>query len=172
MAKKKQDYTKLKHSAYELVVQQGKTQKEAAKLLGVTEKTMSDWAVEGDWRELRKTRQSAASTARENILQIISLLSEKRLSLEYEINDAVSAGDKEGELLLRAAASRISNDLAYNNKALGELNKDKGSHATLGILVDVFDDIFSALREYDPKLFDKTIDFQTQYLRRKSNELG
>ena len=60
--------------------------------------------------------------------------------------------------------------MAYQNKALADLNKDK--EVTLGIFVDVFDEIFSALRQQEPALFEKTIPFQTAYLRRKSNELG
>ncbi|WP_165025622.1 hypothetical protein [Dysgonomonas sp. ZJ279] len=166
----KPDYSKLRRSAYELVVEQGKTQKEAASLLGVTEKSMSEWAMDGKWKEARKTRQSAASTARENIQRIISLLSEKRLTLEYQINDAIDNSDKDLELRLRKEANQISNDMSYQNKAMAELNKEKG--ATLGLYVDVFDDIFTALRSYNFDLFEKTIDFQTLHLRRKSNELG
>ena len=159
----KADYTKLRRAAYELIVEQGKTQKEAAAALGVTEATISSWAMEGDWRGLRKSRQSATSTARENIIRIISLLSEKRLELEAEISEAADTGDTKRELELRAEASSISLDLA-------DLNKDK--EVTLGIFVDVFDEIFSALRQQEPALFEKTIPFQTAYLRRKSNELG
>ncbi|GAB6123073.1 hypothetical protein [Dysgonomonas termitidis] len=174
MGKKKQpekpDYIKLRRTAYEYVVEQGKTQKEAAQILGVSEKTMSEWANEGGWRELRKTRQSAASTARENIQRIISLLSDKRLNIEYQITEAIDAGDADLEIRLRKEAGRISNDMAYQNKALGELNKEKG--ATLGMYVDIFDEIFRALKSYSPELFEQTIEFQTLYLRRKSNELG
>lgn len=169
----KPDYTKLRHTAYEYVVEKGKTQKEVAALLGITEKTISEWANDGkedNWRELRKTRQSAASTARENIQRLISLLSEKRLNIEYAINEAIDAGDTESEIRLRRDAGRISNDMAYQNKALTELNKEKG--ATLGIYVDVFDDIFSSLRSYNFDLFEQTIEFQTVHLRRKSSELG
>ena len=166
----KADYTKLRRAAYELIVEQGKTQKEAAAALGVTEATISSWAMEGDWRGLRKSRQSATSTARENIIRIISLLSEKRLELEAEISEAADTGDTKRELELRAEASSISLDMAYQNKALADLNKD--TEVTLGIFVDVFDEIFSALRQQEPALFEKTIPFQTAYLRRKSNELG
>lgn len=168
----KPDYTKLRRSAYELIVEKGKTQKEAAILLGVTEKSVSEWANEGEtcWRDMRKMRQSATSTARENIQRIISLLSEKRLNLEYQINDAIDNNDKDLELRLRKEANQISNDMSYQNKTLSELNEKKG--ITLGVHVDVFDDIFTALRAYNFDLFEKTIDFQTVYLRRKSNELG
>lgn len=164
------DYIKLRRTAYELVVEQGKTQKDAALILGVSEKAMSEWAIEGGWRELRKTRQSAASTARENIQRIISLLSEKRLNLEIQIADASSSENRDLEIQLRKQANTISNDMAYQNKALSELNKEKG--ATLGQYVDIFDEVFSALRDYSPEIFEATIEFQTMHLRMKSNELG
>lgn len=166
----KADYVKLRRTAYELIVEKGKTQKEAAATLGITEATMSDWAVEGNWRELRKTRQSAASTAKENITRMISLLSEKRLKIEEEINYAVDTMNADLEISLRNEAAQVSLEMAYQNKALSELNKEKD--VTLGVFVDVFDEIFSAMRSYDPELFEKTINFQTTCLRRKSNELG
>ena len=166
----KADYVKLRHMAYEMVVEQGKTQKEAAASLGISEGTMSEWAMDGNWRALRKTRQSSASTARENITRMISLLSEKRLRLEEDIAQAIDDGDQERELDLRNQAQQISLEMAYQNKSLSELNKEK--QVTLGVFVDVFDEIFSALRSYDQDLFDRTIAFQTTYLRRKSNELG
>lgn len=168
----KPDYDKLKRTAYELVVEQGKTQKEAALILRVSEKAVSDWATENDlsWKDLRKLRQSSTHTARENIQRIISLLSDKRLRLEYQINEARDAGDTDLELRLRKEANQASNEMAYNNKALAELNKEKG--VTLGQYVDVFDDIFSAMRAFDPELFETTINFQSVHLRKKSNELG
>lgn len=169
-SEEKPDYEKLRQMAYRYVIEQGKTQKEAAAILGVAENTMSDWAIEGGWKDLRKARQSSANTARDNIQSIISLLSDKRLALEYEINEAKDAGDTELEIRLRKSAAQVSNEMAYHNKALSELNKGRG--ATLDIYVDVFDDIFSSMHIYNPELFEQTIEFQTTHLRRKSKELG
>lgn len=164
------DYIKLKRSAYELIVEQGKTQKETALLLGVTEKTMSEWSTDGGWRELRKTRQSSAATTRENLERLMSLLSDKRLNLEYRINEAVDAEDKDLEIRLRKEANSISADMAWQRKNLEET--DKNSKISLGMYVDVFDAIFSDMRAYNFDLFEQTIDFQSIHLRKKSNELG
>lgn len=166
----KPDYDRLRQMGYQYVVEQGKTQKEAAAILGVAENTMSEWAIEENWRGLRKARQSSANTARDNIQSLISLLSDKRLNLEYKINEAKDAGDTDSEIRLRKEAAQVSNEMAYHNRALIELNKEKG--ITLGQYVDTFDDIFSSLRTYSPDLFEQTIEFQTMHLRRKSNELG
>lgn len=60
--------------------------------------------------------------------------------------------------------------MAYHNRALSELNKEKG--VSLGAYVDVFGEIFNALREYSPEMWEASVDFQTMHLRKKSNELG
>lgn len=168
----KTDYIKLRRAAWEYIVEKGKTQKETASILGVSEKTMSDWSSEGspNWREQRKTRQSAASTARENIQRIISILSEKRLNIELQINAAVDMNDKDSELRLRKEANQLSADMSWQRKNLEGVDKD--NNITLGLYVDIFDDIFTALRTHDSDLFEKTIEFQTAHLRRKSIELG
>ncbi|GHV40431.1 hypothetical protein FACS1894179_06950 [Bacteroidia bacterium] len=164
----KPDYIKLRREAYKIVVEQGKTQKRAAQILGVTEKCMSEWAIEGNWRDLRKMRQSTATSARENIQSIIDLLSEKRLCLEYRINEAIDAGDKDAELRYRKEANTLSADMRWQGKNLEGLDKD--TEISLGVYMDVFDAIFSDMRKYNPDLFEQSIDFQTSHLRRKRNE--
>ncbi len=168
--RKKNDYNKLKRAAYQLIVVEGKTQRQAAEILGVSEQSMSDWAKDGDWRNMRKARQSAESTTIENIRQIIAIASSKRLQLEDEINEAVKTGDKEKELELRRKANSYSDEISKQNATLK--NMDKVNGITLGVYIDVMDDIFNCLREHDEDLFEKTIDFQTLHARRKINELG
>lgn len=166
---KKADYLKIRHAAYEYIVVQGKSQKEVAALLGISEKSMSKWAKDGEWLELRKSRQSSVSISGENLRRLIGLLSERRLSIEHQINDAIATGDTNEVINLRKEASRLSAEMAFQNKALANINKE---NIALGVYVDVFDDIFTALRNYNSDLFNQTIEFQTLYLRRKSNELG
>jgi transposase len=166
---KKSDYIKIRHAAYEYIVVQGKSQKEAAALLGISEKTMSKWAADGGWLELRKSRQSSAGISIENLRQLIGLLSERRLSVEHRINDAIASGNTDEVISLRKEASGLSAEMAYQNKALANLDKEI---IALGVYMDVFDSIFTALRAYDCDLFEKTIEFQTLHLRRKSIELG
>jgi hypothetical protein len=97
------------------------------------------------------------------------LLSERRLSVEHRINDAIAAGNTDEVIALRKEASGLSAEMAFQNKALADLNKE---NIALGVYVDVFDDIFTSMRAYDPGLFEKTIEFQTMHLRRKNSELG
>ncbi|GAB6123536.1 helix-turn-helix domain-containing protein [Dysgonomonas termitidis] len=47
------DYNLLKKKAYDLVVIQGRPQKEAANILNLSEKTLSVWSKSGNWQELK-----------------------------------------------------------------------------------------------------------------------
>jgi hypothetical protein len=166
----KKEYQKLQHSAYQYIVEQGMTQKETSALLKVSETTLSAWASKGGWRELRRARQSTVSNTAHNIKQIIAILSERKLTVEQQINDAIASGDKDAELELRREASRLSDDISKQNKALSD--SDKTNRITLGMYIDVMDDIFSNLRAYNEELYLQTIDFQVFLNRKKTNELG
>jgi len=183
MAKKlsKKDYEKSKRAAYECIVVQDYTQSQTAEMLGISEKTISDWARAGGWRELRKARQSAVSTANNNLKNIISLLSEQRLRIEQEIHDAQRADDKDLELKLRKEASVISDDISKINKSLKDNEKSNG--ITLGLYIDIMDNIFNNMRAADLKircpkcgteinLFDETLEFQAMLIQKKTIELG
>lgn len=166
----KAEYAKLKHAAYQYIVEQGLSQRETSLLLGVSETTLSTWSRDGDWRELRRARQAAYSTTADNMKKIIGLLSERKLAVEQSINEAITSGDKEAELELRREASRLSDDISKQNKALSDSGKEH--RITLGVYIDVMDDIFSSLREFDEELYMQTIDFQVYLNRKKTNELG
>jgi transposase len=172
MAKKtsKKEYGKLKRAAYEYVVVQDYPQNQTAAILGVSEKTLSDWAREGRWRDLRKARQSAVSTANNNLKNIISLLSEQRLKIEQDIHEAQMAGDKDLELELRKKANIISDDLSKLNKTLKD--NDKSNGITLGIYIDIMDDVFNNLRIFNQDLYDQTLEFQSMLIQKKTIELG
>lgn len=164
------EYKKMKRTAYEYVVMQGYTQKEAATVLGVSEQTMTDWAKEGNWKLEKRGRQSSVKESQKNIREIIRILSRQRLDIEREIEFAQLEQDGEKELELRKKAVALSDEISKQNKTL--LNIDKENRITLGVYIDVMDDIFSAMRSMDEKLYMKTIDFQTQLIRLKTQELG
>lgn len=164
------DYDKLRRAAYEYVVVQGHDQKEVSELLSVSEPTISKWSQEGHWREERKSRQLCSSSDADNTRQILRLLSEKRLQLEYEITEAQRNEDSQTELDLRKMARGLSDEISKANKTL--MNLDKENHITLGVYIDVMDDIFNAMRLYDEDLFLKCVDFQALHIRKKTLELG
>jgi len=55
------------------------------------------------------------------------------------------------------------------NKTLITMDK---TNYTLGVFIDVMDEIFNAMRQFDEALWEKTIEFQSNIVRRKTNELG
>jgi len=117
----KREYEKLRRTAYEYVVVQGLEQKEVAKLLGVTEATISSWAnnpKEGKWKNLREARMQCQSTEADNIKKLIQILSKQRLDLEPQINDAMHSGEAKEEARLRQQASKISDEMSKQNKVL------------------------------------------------------
>ena len=164
------EYQKLKFTAYEYVVVQGKTQKETAELLGLTEQTISDWSRTDGWKEQREGRQQSSRTEAENIRQIIRLNSERRLEIEGEISTAVKVTDKKLEAELRSEANRLSDNSAKWAKTLREM--EKNNKYSLGELINMMDDLFTDMRQHDPELFEKTISFQQYYIRKKTQELG
>ncbi|MBS2099182.1 hypothetical protein [Carboxylicivirga linearis] len=162
-------YDKLKRTAYEYIVVQGMSQKETAALLDITEATLSKWSIEGKWKDLRQDRQQCISTDADNLKKLLRVMSQQRLELEEQILDAQKAGDTQEEIRLRKEARALSDEMSKQNKTL--LSLDKTSY-TLGVFIDVMDEIFNYMRQYDEGLWEKTIDFQSVMVKRKTNELA
>ncbi len=162
-------YDKLKRTAYEYVVVQGMSQKETAALLDITEATLSKWAKEENWKDQRKDRQQCISTDADNLKKLLRVMSQQRLELEEQILDAQKTGDTKEEVRLRKEARALSDEMAKQNKTLLSLDK---TNYTLGVFIDVMDEVFNAMRQYDEDLWQRTIDFQSVLVRRKTNELA
>ncbi len=167
---KKKEYEKLKHSFYELVVVQGHSQKDACEVLGISTVTGSKWAQDGSFKKLREGRQQDYRTDVDNIRQLIRIQSQKKLIVEERITDAQISGDTEEEERLRKVSLGIADEMSKLTKTLQGIEKDQ--KYSLGEFINVMDDIFTAMREYDLDLFNKTIPFQGYIVRKKTNELG
>lgn len=165
----KATYDKLKRTAYEYIVVQGQSQKETASILDITEATISKWAQEGKWKDSRKDRQQCHSTDADNIKKLLRVMSQQRLELEESILDAQKVGDSKEEIRLRKEARALSDEMSKQNKTLLTLDK---SNYTLGVFIDVMDEVFNSLRVYDENLWARTIDFQATLIRKKTIEIG
>lgn len=166
------EYTKLRRAAFEYIVVQGLEQKEVAARLNLTEATISSWAnndPEGKWKDIREARMQCQSTETDNLRKLINVLSKQRLDLEPFINDAMHAGDTKEEARFRQQASSVSDQISKLNKAL--ITLDNSSY-TLGVFIDVMDEIFNSLRMHDEELWEKTIEFQSAIIRKKTQEIG
>jgi len=144
---------------------QGKRYKEIAQLVGVTEKTLSRWVATGNWKTIRDAKLNTGKTKTDNIKQILSDIADETISLNREIAETT---DREKLKELRKQRNQLADEAAKWNKALESLDaENKVSFATY---IAVFDEIFKALRDFDQKLYMKTLDFQEQHLQLKANQ--
>ncbi len=166
MAKNKERIT-----ARILYVEQGKTQKEVAKLVGVSEKTVSDWVKKFAWRAARNAKLTNTKSRVVNIKQIISGFAESRIELQRELSELISSNsNKDRQSEIREEMARIDSGVANWNKTLSQV--DKKSRITLGTYIYVMETIFKALHSFDAKVFIKTIPFQEKHINDISIELG
>ena len=161
---------KEKNTARILFVEQGKTQKECARLVGVTEKTLSDWVEKFGWKGERNARMASPVKRMENIKAIITTLSDERIELTRQVKMAEIDNNLELITSLRGQISKIDDAVAKWNKALITITGE--NKITLAVYIDVMEKVFDALRVYDLKLFMETIKFQEQHLHKITSELG
>src|SRR5690554_1991144 len=165
MAKKKE-----RQIAYELFVEMFKTQKEIAEIIGVSEKTVGNWVKQGNWKAERDARLNSHKTQTQNIRDLILDLTEEAKELAEQIRLSEAWGEKKEATDLKKQRLLISQEVASYNKTLDKI--DKESKFSLSTYIDVQEDIFNALKDYDSTLYLKTIDFQKQHIQHKSQTLS
>lgn len=164
MAKEKE-----RRTGHILYVEQGKTAREVADLIGVAEKTIGDWIAKGGWKEERTARQASPAKRADNIRQIITTLSEDRLRLDRECKQA-EGRDPDELSKLREEISRIDDAVSKWNKTLENIEKE--TRISLATYLGVMDQIFAAMRTYDVKLYMNTVEFQEAHIHKISISLG
>lgn len=167
MAKEKE-----KRTARILYVEQGKTAKDIADLVGVAEKTISEWVQKGAWKEERTARNSSPGKRADNIKLIITNLSEDRLELSRRAKEAEAGPgpDPENIQKLREEISRIDDAVSKWNKTLENIEDE--NRISLATYLNVMDQIFKAMQAHDPKLYMSTVEFQDQHIHKICNLLG
>ncbi len=140
----------------------GKSQKEIAQIVNVQEKTLCEWVKKFAWREERDARINGAKSQVENIKKIIGQLTEERVRLIAQMEKAEIDRDTTSFQSLSDRASKIADEVSKYNKAL--MNLEKENRITLSTYVDVMDQLFEAIKNYDPKIYLKLLDFQETHL--------
>lgn len=141
----------------------GKSQKEIAELVNVTEKTVSRWVTAGNWKVIRDSKVNTGKTKTDNIKQILSDIAEETIAINRRIENTT---DREKLKELRKQRNQLADEAAKWNKALENLDKDnKVSFATY---LQIFEDIFSNLQSFNEKLFMQTLDFQEYLINEKA----
>ena len=165
MAKEKE-----RRIAYDMFVNRGKSGKEIAQLLEVSEKTISGWVSRYGWKQEREARVNSAPNGLENIRRVISNLAEQRLLIDEQRKEALEAGDQKAVFMLDKEAASLADQVSKMNKALE--NMDKNNRISLSVYLDVMDDVFASLRSQDEKLYLQTLDFQESHAQFISKKLG
>ena len=161
---------KERRTAHILYVEQGKTGREVADLTGVAEKTISEWINKYGWKEERSARQASPAKRASNIKLIITNLSEDRIRLDRQAKEAEACGDQEQLTKTREEISRIDDAVSKWNKTLE--NVESENRVSLATYLHVMDEIFSAMRNYDPKLYMNCIEFQEHHIHKISLSIG
>lgn len=133
-------------------VNQGKTAKEIAQMLSLTEKTVSNWvnSSKPSWKELRNAHSFGNDQLANDFKELVNEAVEKRQALNNDPN--ATAKDK-----YKATIEIRMLNAEYQSIV-------KKDDLTLEKYVRVMEDIFNALQNKHPKLFIHLLDFQEEYL--------
>lgn len=155
----------------------GRSQKEIADLVDVSENTISKWAKSEKWEAERSARMFSNDKLKENKMKLLVNYTDRLLKLENErerIENKHEQGRTETEKL---RLMQIQEEIVKISDAASKIDK-KGSNPedkktlTLVTYLDIMDEIFSALEEENPKLYQQTIDFQERHTQFIVKKLG
>jgi transposase len=141
----------------------GKTCKEIATLIGVSEQTLSNWRAKEGWDDIRAARMSRVSVRTDNIRQIINGLAEQRILLDENLKRAGATGNAEEVAKILQKIAGVDDGVSKWNKTLENLTKE--DKLSISDHLTVMERIFDALRQFDEKIYLSTIDFQEYYLQ-------
>ena len=159
-----------------LYVEQGKTAKEVADLVGVSEKTMSGvngWVNRYAWKAARTANFTDKDKRVDNIKEIIDSIALDKIELQLQLNKLIKENSKENSEeinQIRVNLARLDDGASKWTKTLKTIDKD--SQITLSVYLLIMTRVFKALQQFDSKLHLKTIDFQEQHVNQISLEIG
>lgn len=172
MGRSKEYYRKLRKEAEKMFVAEGLGNKEIARKLGVSEKSVSAWINDNDglWKKKRLADSISTDRRNENINEIINRLAQQKLDLLDLIDKALEKQDDEQVAELRKQASALDNSVAQWRKQREDMNKT--NRLDFSIYIEVMDKIFDAMQNADPDLYFRSLDFQEQHLYEISKIFG
>ncbi len=145
-----------------LYVEQGKTAKDTAEMVGVSEATVSKWVNKYNWKGQRAARLTAPTARSENIKQIINQLTEDRIQYSQELRDAEHSKDAKLVMELYRKIAQVDDAVSKWNKTLTNIDKD--NRITLSVYLQVMEMLFDELKRFDETLYIKMLDFQEVHL--------
>lgn len=167
-----------------LYVEQGKTAKECARLVQVTEKTIGSWVDEYGWKALKDAKENSKDQRIDNIKNVIDAITEDRQATRTRLNE-LREELKEHQLnkdtdqieLTRDLIGDLRKEIVSYDDAISKWNKtlenfDKERTVSLSNYLYVMDEVFKDMQMSDPDLYLKTLDFQEQHITKASLKLG
>nr|DAV31870.1 MAG TPA: Protein of unknown function (DUF1804) [Caudoviricetes sp.] len=172
MGRSKEYYRKLRKEAEKMYVSEGLGNKEIARKLGVSEKSVSGWINDNDglWKKKRLADSISTDKRNENINEIVNRLAQQKLDLLGQIDKALEAENDELVAELRKQASALDNSVAQWRKQREDMNKT--NRIDFSIYIEVMDKIFDAMQAEDPDLYFRSLDFQERHLYNVSKIFG
>lgn len=155
-----------------MFVENGKSQKEIASIIGMTEKTISRWSIDDNWRAERSAKLMAEQNIRKNGKMALNNLSEILLSLQKQRNEEAGKENPDKEKIEELDKMIISyaDSMSKAGKQVTQILDD--NKITLTIYLQVMEDIFNTLLSEDSKLHAATLDFQERHIQFICKKLG
>ncbi|MCK6648397.1 MAG: phage terminase small subunit-related protein [Bacteroidia bacterium] len=146
--------------AYTLYTEKCLTAKEIAQKLKITEKTVGKWVEDGNWKDIRMSKQTSPDMLVSKNKELLEMLLDKRIKLE-KINQKTEEQRDEMRNIIDEM-SKIS--------AMIDRLQDSGK-ISLRVHIVCLEKFSAAMQMRNPKLFKDIIDFQKEYLMLLAEEL-
>jgi transposase len=147
--------------AEKLYIKEGKTAKDIANLLKVTEKTIGKWVDDYNWKERRASHMSSVKSGAENINELINIYAEKAISLEREKLDLDGLTKEEkAERMQEIVKEKVSlvDSIAKLNKTKEGFEKE--NRIPYNVYINVAEQIMAEMLNTLPeKLHPEILDF-------------
>lgn len=147
-----------------------KLQKEIARIVGVQEKTISDWIRKYAWKKERDARYNSGKSQISQIKKLIGKLTDQRIEITRKMDEAIDKNDFQKVEELQQSANRLADEVSKYNKTL--TNLDKENRISLSVYLDVMESVFNGIQIYNPKIYMSLLDFQDEHVVEISEKLG
>jgi predicted transcriptional regulator len=151
-------------SAAQILYMRGLPQKEIARLLKVSERTISNYAIDGEWKQKRKEENTFKETAAERVRQLINhnlhvltLISDKQ---REDLDKNLSIDELQKRLISKGEADGLA-------KLYAQI---KGKEAEWDVLVTNIHEFMEFLEREDLKLAQKLLPFSNEFLNIKRKQ--
>ncbi|MBV7268379.1 hypothetical protein [Winogradskyella luteola] len=163
---------------------QGKTAKDSAKLVKVTEKTFGNWIEKYGWKKLRDAKENSRDQRIDNIKNVIDGITEDRQATRTRLNELkadlktyLNTKDDDAVEITREMITEARKEIVGYDDAISKWNKtlenfDKERTVSLSNYLYVMDEVFKDMQMVDTDLYLKTLDFQEQHITKASLKLG